>query len=193
MMKVTKNLNVPFSIDSLSLLLLESGAHQYGREPVSQLEHALQCASWAEKNNVKKELITAALLHDLGHLLHEFGDESTILNVDDKHEYRAIHHLKTLFPNALIEPIKMHVDAKRYLCFKDEAYYASLSPASKASLALQGGVFNEIQALEFLAKPYSQDAIALRIWDDLSKVPGALTPDLEHFIAIMKRCVKLKN
>jgi predicted HD phosphohydrolase len=83
----------------------------------------------------------------------------------------------------------LHVDAKRYLCATQPAYFEALSQDSKRSLALQGGIFNESQAEAFIAQPGAPEAVRLRVWDDLAKVEGLSTPPLAHFIARAARCV----
>ena len=96
--------------------------------------------------------------------------------------------LKRLFGPAVLTPIRLHVDAKRYLCATDAGYWASLSEDSKRSLELQGGTYSAADAAEFIAQPYAQDAVKLRRWDDLAKVAGRTTPDLAHFLEIAVRC-----
>lgn len=170
-------------------ILAAKGNTQYGREAVSQLEHALQCATLAETSDRSPELIAACLLHDLGHLLHDLGEDVAARGLDDRHEYRAMPLLQTLFKPAVTEPIRLHVDAKRYLCVVDSAYWNALSPASKRSLELQGGIFSSEAAASFIAQPYAEDAVQLRIWDDRAKVAQLSTPDLEHFTPILTSCL----
>lgn len=170
-------------------ILATKGNTQYGREAVSQLEHALQCATSAETSDRSPELITACLLHDLGHLLHDLGEDVADRGLDDRHEYRAMPLLQTLFKPAVTEPIRLHVDAKRYLCAVDSTYWNALSPASKRSLELQGGIFSPEAAASFIAQPYAEDAVQLRIWDDRAKVSKLSTPDLEHFTPILTACL----
>ncbi len=175
-------------IEEILGLLAKGGSRMYGGEAVSQLEHALQCATLAEEAGSEAELITASLLHDIGHL--RYGLEAAIKEeVDHRHEVQGWEYLKATFGPAVIEPVRWHVDAKRYLCLVDPEYWATLSPASKRSLELQGGVFNQAQAAEFIALPYARDGVQLRIWDDQAKVAGLVTPDLEHFGKIMASCV----
>ena len=171
-------------------LLQEAGAHRYGGEAVSQLEHALQCAQLAEAEKAQPELVIAALLHDLGHLLHELGEDAAQQGVDDKHQIRALHLLRRMFDAGVTEPIRLHVDAKRYLCRADPAYYDALSPASKASLQLQGGIYSVEAARRFITQPYGRDAARLRTWDDRAKTPGKTTPDLAYYEAMLARCMK---
>lgn len=177
-------------VEQVVELLNEAGAHRYGGEPVSQLEHALQCAQQAEAEQASDELVIAALLHDLGHLMHDLGEEAALQGLDDKHEVRALHFLRRAFGPAVLEPIRLHVKAKRYLCRVDAAYHDALSAASKLSLSLQGGVFSEADARAFITQPYARDAARLRTWDDHAKMPGAPTPDIAHYTRIMARCVR---
>jgi len=175
------------SIANITELLSVQGHQQYGLEAVSQLEHALQCATLAEAADASPEMITACLLHDLGHLLNS---EKAVAehDIDDCHEYRALGFLKTLFPPPVTEPIRLHVAAKRYLCAVDASYHDNLSPASQLSLQLQGGIFSELAAAEFIEQPYAPEALQLRIWDDQAKVATLSTPDLAHFLPALIAC-----
>lgn len=170
-------------------ILTTKGHTQYGREAVSQLKHALQCAALAESDDRTPDLIAACLLHDLGHLLHDLGEDVADRGLDDRHEYRAMPLLQTLFKPSVTEPIRLHVDAKRYLCAVDPTYWDALSPASKHSLKLQGGIFSPEAAASFIAQPYAEDAVQLRIWDDRAKVASLSTPNLEHFTPILVACL----
>ena len=176
------------TVDKVLELMQQAGAHRYGGEPVSQLEHALQCAQLAEAENARDELVIAALLHDLGHLLHTLGDAVAQQGVDDKHEVRALHLLRRAYGDAVLEPIRLHVDAKRYLCRADPAYHEALSAASKLSLTLQGGTFSAAEAQRFIMQPFARDAARLRTWDDRAKTRGAVTPPLDHYVQMMVRC-----
>ena len=156
---------------------------QYGREAVSQLEHALQCAQLAEQAGEADATVVAALLHDLGHLIAAQQEErpDDTQQRDDLHQYLALPFLRGLLPDAVLEPIRLHVDAKRYLCGAVPTYWASLSPPSKRSLELQGGAYSAAELGVFLAQPFAEEAVRLRRYDDLAKVPKATTPDLAHF------------
>lgn len=176
----------PITLDQILSLYRHRGQAQYGGEAVSQLEHALQCATLAEKDDEAPTLIAACLLHDLGHLVHHLGNDPAVRGIDDRHEYRAVPVLETLFPDAVTTPIRLHVAAKRYLCAVDDNYWASLSPASKRSLELQGGVFSKPMANAFIAQPHAENAVKLRRWDDMAKVENLQTPNLDHFQPILK-------
>jgi phosphonate degradation associated HDIG domain protein len=176
------------SLDDIETLFARRGGEQYAGEPVTQLEHALQTAALAEMHGADDELVTASLLHDLGHLLQDLGETPTLRGVDDVHQYAALPFLRGLFGERVLGAIRLHVDAKRYLCFSRPGYHAALSADSQRSLTLQGGIFDAAQAAAFIKQPGASDAVRLRLWDDLAKSADALTPPLAHFIAIAARC-----
>jgi phosphonate degradation associated HDIG domain protein len=176
------------TFDDIETLFALKGGGQYSGEPVTQLEHALQCAQLAEEEGASDELVTAALLHDLGHLLHDLGDTPTLHGIDDLHQFRAVPFLRGLLPAGAIDAIQRHVDAKRYLCATRPGYHDALSADSKRSRALQGGVFTAAQADEFIRQPGAADAVRVRVWDDLAKAEGKATPPLSHFLERARRC-----
>lgn len=178
------------AIDDVAELFLGGGGRQYGGEAVTQLAHALQCAASAEAEHASPALITAALLHDVGHLTHSLGAKPAARGVDDVHEQGGADYLAGRFEPAVSEPVRLHVDAKRYLCAVEPGYFATLSPASVRSLELQGGVFSAEAAREFIRRPYAEDAVRLRRWDEQAKVKGLLTPDFDHFKSYMAKCLK---
>ncbi|QDV27803.1 phosphonate degradation HD-domain oxygenase [Aureliella helgolandensis] len=161
------------------------GNSEYGGESVTQLEHALQCAALAEQHQAPPELIVAALLHDVGHLLHELPDDAPDQGVDDHHEKSGYRYLEKYFDQAVTEPVRQHVDAKRYLCAVDPEYAAQLSEPSQVSLALQGGPMSATELSEFRQTPFWQESLQLRKWDDQAKVVDLATPPLEHFLAFI--------
>jgi phosphonate degradation associated HDIG domain protein len=173
------------TITDICGLYERDGGRMYSGEPVTQLEHALQSAALAESAGADPELITAALLHDLGHLLNDQGDTPTARGIDDVHQYFALPFLRALFDDRVLEPIRLHVDAKRYLCATRPGYHESLSADSKRSLALQGGTFTAADAAAFIAIPGAERAVQLRLWDDAAKMAGHPTPSFTHFAAIM--------
>jgi predicted HD phosphohydrolase len=132
--------------------------------------------------------VTAALLHDLGHLLHDMTGTPSLEGIDDVHQYRVVPFLRGLFPQEVIGAIERHVDAKRYLCATRAGYYEALSNDSKRSLELQGGIFSREQAEQFIAEPGAEGAVRLRIWDDQAKQAGLATPTLSHFLQRARRC-----
>ncbi len=181
------------SLNDIELLFARHGASQYAGEHVTQLEHALQTAHLAEQSGADDALVTACLLHDLGHLLNDQGETPSLRGIDDTHQYFALPFLRGLFPDAVLDAIKLHVDAKRYLCQANAGYFARLSDDSKRSLALQGGVFGAEQAAAFLGQSGARDAVLLRQWDDLAKQADLATPSLVHFLGRAERCLLTKS
>ena len=164
----------------LNLLETKGADIQYGNENVTQLEDALQCAELAEKNNSSKEIITAALLHDIGHLLYD-GEDPIHDGKDGYHENLGADYLSTYYGEEVTRPIRAHVACKRYLSAVEDGYYKILSEASKISLEAQGGAFTKEEAEEFIKKPFMKNAVELRRFDDQAKVLNKETPNLEHF------------
>jgi phosphonate degradation associated HDIG domain protein len=176
------------SINDIETLFARHGGEQYSGEPVTQLEHALQTALLAEQSGADDEQVTAALLHDLGHLLHDLGETPSLRGIDDVHQYRALPFLRGLFPDTVLDAIKLHVDAKRYLCAVRPDYYDQMSDDSKRSLQLQGGTFDREAADAFIAQACAERAVSLRLWDDQAKTAGLATPSLQHYLARARRC-----
>ena len=178
------------TISDISVLFDVQGGARYGGEAISQLQHALQCAHLAEQAGASPELVAAALLHDLGHLVAPETVLAEKSAADDLHQFLAVPFLRGLFSEAVLAPIRLHVDAKRYLCRVDRHYGTSLSAASQCSLALQGGPFSSAQAEAFIGQPFAADAVALRRWDDRAKDPAAKPPGWAHYRAVLEsvRC-----
>ena len=171
-------------VDRSNALFAERGAAEYHGEAVTQLEHALQTAQLAERAGAEPQLIVAALLHDVGHLLGADGDDN------DDHEALGYRYLTKSFGPDVCEPVRLHVAAKRYLCTKDESYRAGLSPESQRTLLKQGGVMTDEEMREFESNLHFASAVALRRWDDAAKVPGLATPPFLHYLTLILVCTR---
>lgn len=169
---------------AIASLFARGGGELYFDEAVTQQEHALQCACLAEKGGAAHALIVAALLHDVGHLLHG-GREAAEVGRDVRHEDIGARWLRQFFGPDVIEPIRLHVDAKRYLCATEAGYIRSLSSASRRSLELQGGPFDRLELNQFVDRPHARDAVRLRLWDDAAKVPGVAVPPLDYYSGVV--------
>ena len=152
----------------------------YLGEKVTIAEHMIQTAMLAEKNNSPQSLICACLLHDIGHFIIKDPDQLVSKSVDGKHEDIAFNFLKNYFKPEVTEPIKLHVNAKRYLCRK-KSYYNLLSKASKVSLELQGGKMNNDEAQKFVLLKHHKDAITLRKYDDEGKIPNMKIKNINDY------------
>jgi phosphonate degradation associated HDIG domain protein len=173
-------------IEDLVNLLNARGGSAYFGEPVSILEHSLQAAHSAELAGAGPAAISAALLHDIGHMLHGLDEEIAHRGQDGMHEEVAAAYLSPWFGEDVTMPILLHVPAKRFLCWRDHEYLAQLSPASIRSLALQGGPMDDEQAAGFLRNPFADAAIALRQWDDEAKVPGLKVPNAAYYLPTLR-------
>jgi phosphonate degradation associated HDIG domain protein len=176
-----RELDTPRDVAERLTAVFDTFGHGRYDEAVSQSEHAAQAAALAREAGAGDDLVVAALLHDLGHLLG--GDaEADGRDRDLHHEDVASRFLARWFGPGVTEPIRHHVEAKRYLCATDPSYLATLSPASVHSLALQGGVMDPEQAAEFVRRPYAAAAIQLRRWDDLAKEPSRIVAPVRAYL-----------
>lgn len=185
--------SLPPEILTLVDLLRDHSNSEYGGEAVTQGEHALQAALLAEQAGASAELITAALLHDLGHLVHHLPDDAPDRGIDDHHEILAARRLARLFGPEVVEPVRMHVAAKRYLCAVEPEYWDSLSVPSRVSLELQGGPMSAVEVQSFREHPQCDAAVAVRRWDDQAKTAGLATPSLDHFVPYIISAAQLRT
>jgi predicted HD phosphohydrolase len=178
-------------VDDLFAWLSSAGAAHYD-EQVTQLQHALQTAEIARQAQATEQDIVAALLHDIGHLLvREPQDTDAFLGRDLQHEEVGAQWLASFFPPEVVEPIRLHVLAKRWLCTVDETYWHRLSGASKGSFLVQGGSMCPAEITAFQAHDSWGRAVALRQRDDLGKQPGRHVPDLESFRTVVLQVLKV--
>ncbi len=181
--------------DRLLDALARSGARRYGGEVVSELEHALQCAELAREGAADEELQLACLLHDVGRYAIDQSVVADTLEATRIGPSARGHHevgadlLAPWVSERIAWCVRMHADAKRYLCATEPAYSARLSPASRRTLELQGGVMTADDAARFGGHPWANDAIALRRWDDEAKVVGKATRTLNEWAPVIRRCV----
>ena len=152
----------------------------YIGEKVTITEHMIQTAMLAEQNHSPESLICACLLHDYGHFVIEEPDLLVLKSLDGKHENVGFDFLKDYFKPEVTEPIKLHVQAKRYLC-RNKSYWNTLSEASKVSLKLQGGIMNDNEAKKFVSLKFHEDAILLRKYDDEGKIPNIKMKKIEDY------------
>jgi phosphonate degradation associated HDIG domain protein len=170
-----------------------AGATRYD-EVVTQYEHAVQSAALAGQRGGNPALVVAALLHDVGHLLlAEHGSRNGFLALDLEHERVGAGWLSRTFRADVTEPIRMHVDAKRYLCSIDAAYYNGLSESSKRSFELQGAAMSADEIKAFLTQPAAEVAIELRRIDDLGKQLGRVVPGASAYRQLLLQALSIGN
>jgi len=168
-------------------LYQEKGDLQYHGENVTQLVHAWQCGQLAKQQEASPELQMAAWLHDIGHLLTGQTGTPTVVGIDDQHQVLGSHYLAQKLPPAVVQPVALHVLAKRYLVSTNRDYQAQLSEDSIRSLALQGGSMTEVECQAFIKMPFAQDAISLRQWDDAGKATRHPMPTQAKMLADFKQ------
>ncbi|MEZ5924349.1 MAG: HD domain-containing protein [Hyphomicrobiaceae bacterium] len=188
-MSTTPKLTAGTIVHFIADIFNRRGAESYLGERVTMSEHMLQGAVLAEREGAEEALVAAALLHDIGHYTNEFGDDYIEQGVDNLHEESGARVLEAFFPPVIVACVRLHVAAKRYLCAADPGYFAELSPASVATLALQGGPMSSEEVAEFRRNPHFQAAVRVRRWDDAGKVPGMTTPPIEHYLPLLQRVV----
>lgn len=185
MTNLTRETIVPFLVE----IFERRGAEEYLGERVSIAEHMLQGAKLAQDAGASDDVVAAALLHDVGHFTHDFPVDAADQGIDSRHEEAGAKVLEGFFPSIVIDCVRHHVDAKRYLCATDPDYFGRLSPASVHSLYLQGGPMDQAEAATFGANPNIDDIVQVRVWDDEGKVPGMTTPTIRDYAPLLQRVV----
>ncbi|MBI1777889.1 MAG: HD domain-containing protein [Proteobacteria bacterium] len=170
-------------------ILERRGADSYLGEAVTMSQHMLQVALLAEREGAGEELVAAALLHDIGHYTSEFGADASDRGLDNRHEEAGARVLRAYFPDSVSECVRLHVPAKRYLCAVEPGYFATLSPASVHSLALQGGPMPADEVAAFERQPHHREAVRVRQWDEGGKRAGISTPGFSHYAPLLRRVV----
>lgn len=165
------------------------GGEEYLGEPVTMAEHMLQGATLAEASGQSEQITVSALLHDIGHFTSEFGMFSMDDTEDRFHEDAGAEVLQNFFPPLVIDCVRYHVAAKRYLCATDQEYFGKLSEASVHSLSLQGGPMNQQELAEFEKNPNLKEIVAVRYLDDAAKSADAATEPFSHFAPMVQRVV----
>jgi phosphonate degradation associated HDIG domain protein len=172
-------------------IFTKQGGTAYVGEPVTQLEHAIQTAQAARRHQARSEMVTAALLHDIGHFLHAHHEDCADVNIDSEHEKVGEAFLRQYFVEEVAELVKHHVNAKRYLTATNEKYAKNLTGASFKSLQLQGGPMTPVETEAFQAHPLFQDILLLRHWDEGAKVQNKQLPPITDFCRELKACLRL--
>tara|TARA_B100001029_G_scaffold169474_1_gene164434 strand:- start:197 stop:733 length:537 start_codon:yes stop_codon:yes gene_type:complete len=157
----------------------------YIGEKLTIPEHMIQSAMLAEKSKCNDNLICSCLLHDYGHFLIENPDNLVKINKDGEHEAIGYEYLKKFFKKEIVEPIRHHVLAKRYLA-RNKKYFNFLSEASKISLKLQGGVLNDKESKEFKKKKYFKNSILVRKFDEAAKKTNIKMKSIDSYTSLLK-------
>jgi phosphonate degradation associated HDIG domain protein len=177
--------------DEICQIFATRGSAAYFGEAVSTTDHCLQTAYFAQLEQAPAQLVLAALLHDIGHLVVEVPDEIEDWLEDARHEEIGGAWLARRFGPAISEPVRLHVPAKRYLCATQQSYFKRLSPASVKTLELQGGPMSAVEVAAFETEPFFREAIRVRQWDDSGKVAGMVIPGLSSYRAMLEKEVRV--
>lgn len=169
------------ALDELISIYDGRATGRYGLSQINQLAHAVQSGYHARNKGLPTSVVVAALLHDIGHMVHDLGDHPAALGIDDKHEEIGAEWLQRYFGPDVTEPIRLHVAAKRYLCTVEADYFSKLSKDSIESLNLQGGTMSRVEIDEFEKEQFWSEAVALRRIDEIAKDPNAPTPKFVEF------------
>ena len=181
-------ISIENTIKEIRQLFENQGDSQYFGENVSQFEHAAQAYLLAKKQGFDEDVRIAAFLHDIGHLFPADLEEELMEEFGRKnHETIASNWLKARgFSSKICILIENHVNAKRYLCYKNPQYYSNLSEASKQTLIFQGGMMAKTEAQRFEKNPLFEIIIKMRTWDEAAKVENRQLPDLQHFTDLIQ-------
>jgi predicted HD phosphohydrolase len=152
--------------EQLAALIEGLGGLPYGGEPVDQRTHALQAGWFAARAGADDELLLAATLHDIGRAESVEAEWPEL-----PHELSGAEFARRHLGERAAWIIAQHVPAKRFLVATDAEYHAQLSPASVASLVVQGGPMTDAEVAAFRAHPNAEEAVLVRRWDDAAKEP----------------------
>lgn len=186
---IDSHIALPPTVRDVLRPLIEQGEFRSSRQAVSPLQHALQAASFAERERAGAPLIVAALLHDVGHLLRRVPVAARFQGIDDSHEHLGARWLRAWFDTNVTEPVAMHVQAKRYLCTLDPDYIGQLSVAARASYERQGGSMSVSEIRQFEQRPGFRESLRVRRWSDAARTPRLVPRPLEHFAAYVQRAL----
>ncbi|MBL8691686.1 MAG: metal-dependent phosphohydrolase [Rhodospirillaceae bacterium] len=173
-------------IEAIFATIRRGGAKRLPEAPDGLLRHGLVAAAHARAVEASPALIAAALMHDIGHLLDLDDADGFDDDRDVEHAMLGAGWLALWLPDSVTRPIALHVDAKRYLAGKDPAFTDTLTPMSRASLALQGGAHSATQAAAFEREAFFADALRVREWDDAPDLPDARIGSPEDYRTLIE-------
>ena len=176
-------------ITTVTSILDQHGDREYNGLGLSVLDHMLQSALEAETAHAEAQEVVATLLHDIDHFVVEFPLD--MKNVKDTgHDKAGAAILEPFFGPEIVEPIRLHVRAKRYLCTAEPSYYDNMTEPVKHTFRLQGGKMSAAEVKKFKALPFAKGATRLRRWCDLGMNPGRKTKSFEEYYSLIKSVLK---
>ncbi len=153
-------------------------SHNYG-ETISIRDHMLQSAELAAARGLGDHGVAAALLHDIGWV-----------SPGAPHEQVAADQLQAIFGAQVAEPVRWHVEAKRYLVARRPEYRDCLSQASIDTLRQQGGPMDEAECRRFEAMPDHALYLAIRAIDDAGKEAERPTTGWRDYEPLLHRLAR---
>lgn len=184
--QITHDTIVPVLADMFE----NQGEGEYAGEAVTIAQHMLQGAHLATQSGADEKIIAAALLHDVGHFTSDLGMYGPEDTIDNHHDDAGAAFLEPFFPAVVVECVRLHVAAKRYLCATDANYFSKLSPASVHTLELQGGPMSEDETAAFEKNPWHKEAVQVRRWDEAGKDPNMVVPSFAAYTDLLHRVVE---
>ena len=178
------------TVDEIVCYMKKAGTESYlgpQEESVTQLSHSLQAAERASaflstlppshallspsSPIPPSDIVLAAYLHDIGHMILSRPDSwDPSADTSEQHEWVGYHYLiQHGFSAPVAQLVLGHVQAKRYLTFKDPAYYGRLSDSSRMTLVGQGGPMTADEAAEFEKGGLFDIKLRMRTWDEEAK------------------------
>jgi predicted HD phosphohydrolase len=190
-------ISVKEAVDKIFYYYENFGERDYIGEPVTQIEHMVQGAMFAEQDRRKPEIILAMFLHDIGHLL-ELELEDSKEKMGDlgvmNHEGKGRKFLEDMgVPYPIPNLVENHVKVKKYLVGKNPEYYQKLSDASKQTLVYQGGPMSSEEIESFESDPLFSDSLLVREYDEMSKVPNIKFKSLDFYRGFLTSYLLLKS
>jgi len=181
--------SVDEAVRSVKKLYSRYGSSDYIGEDISQVEHGLQCAYFANAAKAPPGVVIASLFHDVGQLvgldrhLPEMPGNVGICH----HETVGSDYLRSMaFPELTCQLVARHVDAKRYFTATNSAYHNKLSDASKLSLIEQGGPMSAEEVQRFEQDPLKKWILLMRTWDDKAKIVDFKVPTFEEYVPMIR-------
>jgi predicted HD phosphohydrolase len=170
-------------INNIFKLYNDYGSVEYMGQGITHLEHALQTAYFARAQGYDNVVVTAALLHGIGHLIGLKYDFEIMGNFGIKNYEKIgadwLRQVEMSETTCLL--IEKHTQARRFIVTTSPDYYDNLSETSKEILKLKGDLMAEKEIEEFRSNELKQALIVLSIWDEKSKMKNKSVPSLENY------------
>lgn len=154
---------------------------------LSKINHMIQCAMEAEKNNEPDYIILACLLHGIGQLFDENYNDNLHTN---NFGIIASNYLMNIGMNSRIcYLVEKHIDAKRYLFTINNDDYHKLSISSKKKLDEYGGKMTEEEIFKIEQDEEYFNILKISKYYDIKKINKKIL-DIDIYIPLIKKYLK---